>query len=174
MRRRAWAVISLLDATLSSLYSLPRMTRALESNAQEPRNFLDADIQANMTHLPPARLDSVQTPVLFLIIKNRLMAAASQVADLSTLIRQPQYAEILRLDGVLHSAFDTIPEYLTMRSMTKSIMDSAEVILQRIHVALIYYRAKCLLHRPFILRAKTDTRYIYSRTACLEATLQKA
>ena len=172
MRRRVWAVIFMMDATVSAQYDLPRVIRASQSSTQEPRSFLDDDIWEHMARLPIPRPDSVPTPIQFLISKNKLISAFSKVADMFTLIKQPQYAEILRLDGILQSAFDTIPQWLTMRSVTQSIMDGPHITMQRAQTALIFYKAKCILHRPFILKAKEDTRHIYSRTVCLEAALE--
>ena len=172
MRRRAWAVIFVMDAQVSGQLGLPRMIRTSQSNAREPRNLLDSDIRENMTELPTARPESVQTPVQYLMAKSKLIAAFGEISDLETLVQRPQYAEVLRLDGILQSAYDSIPQWLTMRPIAESIMDSPAVITQRICVVLIYHRAKCTLHQPYLFRARDDARFIYSRTACIEAALE--
>ena len=56
--------------------------------------------------------------------------------------------------------------------MTKSIMDTSDVIIRRIYIAVIFQRAKCILHYKYLLPARTDTRYDYSRSTCIEAALQ--
>ena len=172
MRRRVWAVIFMMDALASGQFGLPRMVRASQSNVEEPRSLLDSDIREDMTELPAARPEEVQTPVRYIVAKNKLIAALGKISDLDTLAQRPVYAEILRLDGILHKAHDSIPQWLTMRPMTKSIIDSAAVITQRIYVVLIFYRAKCTLHRPYLLQARNDKRYMYSRTACIEAACE--
>ncbi len=171
MRRRVWCVIFMMDAGASAQFGLPRMVRASQSNTAEPRNLLDEDIREDMCELPSARPESLQTPVQFFVAKNRLISVFGKISDL-TLTPSQQYAEILRLDEVLHSTYDSIPRRLAMRPMSKSIMDDPTTIIQRIHVALIYYKAKCSLHRPYLILAKADKRYTYSSTACIDAALE--
>lgn len=172
MRRRVWCVIFTMDAGASAQFGLPRMVRASQSNTAEPRNLLDEDIREDMSELPCARPESIRTPVQYFIAKNRLISVSGKISDLKTLTSSPQYAEILRLDKVLHSTYDNIPPSLTMRPMSKSIMDDSTTIIQRIYIALVFYKAKCSLHRPYLVSAKGDKRYTYSRTACIEAALE--
>ena len=142
MRRRAWAIITMMDVTASSQFGLPRMIRQAQSNTLEPRNLKDEDIDENMVNLPASRPESDQTPVEYFVAKNRLVSAFGKISDLATLTKPPQYSEILRLDGKLHEAHDSIPNWLNMRPMSKSIMDGSDVIMQRIYVALLLYKAK--------------------------------
>ena len=171
MRRRIWAVVFTMDTLISGCLGLPRMIRSLQCNVEEPRNLLDSDISRNMTKLPVSRPEDVQTPVRYIVAKYKVAAALAEILDLDTQSQRLSYAEILRLDGSLHSAYDSIPQWLITRPMSKSIMDSPTVIAQRITVMLIYHRAKVTLHRPYLLQGKTEARYMYSRTACVEAAL---
>ena len=172
MRRRVWCVIFMMDAGASAQFGLPRMVRASQSNTAEPRNLLDEDIREDIRELPSARPESVRTPVQYFVAKNRLISVFGKISDLKTLTPSPQYVEILRLDEVLHSTYENIPQPLAMRPMSKSIMDDSTTIVQRMFVALIFYKAKCTLHRPYLIAAKTDKRYTHSRTACIGAALE--
>ena len=78
----------------------------------------------------------------------------------------------MRLDGILRETYMSLPEVLQTRSMTKSIMDSPDIIIGRLYIALTYQKAKCILHYKFMLPARTDDRYKYSRSACIEAALR--
>ena len=172
MRRRVWCVLFMIDAGASAQFGLPRMIHALQFNTAEPRNLLDEDIQKDMRELPSARPESIETPIQYFVAKNRIISAFGKISDSNTSIQSAQYTEVLRLDGTLHSAYDSIPQSLTMRPMTKSIMDSPSIIIKRIYVALLFYKAKCVLHRGYLILGKTDKHYTYSRTACLEAALE--
>ena len=172
MRRRVWCVLFMMDAGASAQFGLPRMVPASQSNTIEPRNLLDEDIQEDMLELPSARPESVRTPVQYFVSKNKLISISCTISELKALTQPPQYAEIVRLDQVLHSTYDSIPPSLAMRPMSKSITDDPSVIVQRIFVALIFYKTKCTLHRPYLISAKADKRYTYSRTACIEAALE--
>lgn len=171
MRRRIWCIILMIDAGASAQFGLPRMIRVLQSNTAEPTNLLDEDIRKDMCEIPSARPESIVTPVQYFVAKNRILSVLGKISDLNLSTQSPQYMEIFSLDGSLHSAYDNIPQPLVMRAMTNSIMDSPSLILKRIYVALLFNKAKCVLHRRYLIRGKTDKRYVYSRTACLESAL---
>jgi len=171
MRRRAWALIIQLDVSSSAQVGLPRMIRASQPDTAEPRNLLDEDFDENVVDLSLHRPDTVQTPVQFLVAKNKLISIFGMISDLATSTRPPSHAEVMRLDRMLHDAYKAIPPGLHMRPMSKSIMDRADVILHRIYVTLLFHKAKCVLHRKYLLLARTDSRYTYSRTTCIEAAL---
>jgi hypothetical protein len=59
-----------------------------------------------------------------------------------------------------------------MRPMMQSIMDTSDVIVRRLFLALLFHRAQCLLHRKYMIPARTEGRYAYSRTTCIEAALK--
>jgi len=172
MRRRMWAVIMQLDILVSAQFGLPRMIRESHSDTAEPRNLLDEDFGDNVAELPPPRPDTVQTPILGLVSKNRLCAVFGMISDLTTSTRPSPYTEVMRLDRILQDAYHAIPSGLQMRPMTNSFLDSPDAILSRIYLAVFFHKAQCVLHRKYLIRARTDIRYTGSRTTCLEAALQ--
>ena len=171
MRRRIWAIIFLFDVTASAQVGLPRLIRESHSDTAEPRNLLDEDFGKNSNELPPARPDSVQTAVIFFVYKNKIISVYGMISDLVTSTQPSPYAEIMRLDRVLHDTYKAIPSWLHMRPMSKSIMDSVETITRRIYVSLVFNKAKCTLHRKYLLPGRIESRYAYSRTTCIEAAL---
>ena len=172
MRRRVWAVITQLEVVTSIRCGLPRMLRDIQCDAAEPRNLLDEDFDENMVDLPPARPDTSFTAVQYLLAKNKVTVAFGLINDLETSTQPCPYSEVMRLDRILHEAYDSLPHWLLMRSMSQSIMDNPDAIMRRIYIALLYQKARCVLHRKYLLPARTDSSYTYSRTACLEAALQ--
>ncbi|KAK9244839.1 fungal-specific transcription factor domain-containing protein [Lipomyces tetrasporus] len=171
MRRRAWAVISQLDIFGSAQVGLPRMIKELQSDTAEPRNLLDEDFDENAVELPPPRPDTDPTPIKYLVAKNKLVSVFGMISDLTTSTRPPLYTEVMRLDRILHDVYRTMPHGLHMRPMTKSNMDSPDVIIGRIYVALLFHKSQCVLHWKYLLPARTDSSYAYSRTTCIEAAL---
>lgn len=171
MRRRAWALISQLDTIASTQVGLPRMIRESQSDTAEPRNLLDEDFDENVVELPPPRPDTEHTPIQYLVAKNKIISIFDMISDLTTSTRPSSYAEVMKLDRILHDAYKTIPHVLQMRPMTKSIMDSPDIIMRRIFMALLYHKAQCVLHREYLLPARADSCYNYSRTTCIEAAL---
>jgi hypothetical protein len=51
-------------------------------------------------------------------------------------------------------------------------MDTPAVIIYRLCIAFLYQKALCVLHYPYMILARTDSRYTYSRTVCIEAALK--
>ena len=172
MRRRVWCIIIMMDAGAAAQFGLPRMVQVPQSNTAEPRNLLDEDIQEDMLELPSARPESISTPVQYFVAKNRITSVFGKVSDLKTLTQPPKYVDVLKLDGTLQGVYDSIPRSLTMRPMSKTIMDSPSIIIQRIYVALLFFRAKCTLHQTYLVSSWTNQYYRYSHTACIEAALE--
>ena len=172
MRRRTWAVVTQLDVMGSSQLGLPRMVREADSDTAEPRNLLDEDMDESMTELPPARSESVQTPIQYFVAKNKLIGILGMISDLTNSKRPLTHAQVMGLDQILDDTYKSSPPWLHMRPMSKSIMDGPETIMRRVFVALVYYKVKCILHRKYLIPARTDCRYTYSRSTCIDAALQ--
>jgi hypothetical protein len=78
----------------------------------------------------------------------------------------------MTLDSTLHAAYDAIPEWLAMHSMADSVMDTPELVMPRVYVALLFHTARCVLHRKYLIQAKTDATLMYSHMICIGAALQ--
>lgn len=172
MRRRAWAMISHLDLIISSQIGLPRMINDSQSDTAEPQNLLDDDFDENMIELPAPRPDTDLTPIQYVCAKKRLLSVFGNISDLTTSTQPSSYTEVMKLDRILKEARLAVPPGLQMRPMTKSITDSADVVMRRIYLDLIFLKAKCVLHRKYLIRARSNNQYGYSRQSCKEAALQ--
>jgi hypothetical protein len=173
MRRRVWAVVFQLDCAVANQFGLPRMIDRSQVDTAEPLNLLDEDLSPDMQALPPARLDSVPTCIQFGIVKNRIICVFNMITDLTSSPRATApYAEVLKLDEVLHDTFHDLPSALRMRSMSRSLMDSSDTIVNRVFLALTFHKSRCILHRKYLLAARSDSTYSYSRKSCIEASLE--
>ena len=172
MRRRVWCIIVMIDAGAAAQFGLPRMVQVPQSSTAEPRNLFDEDIEESMCELPAARPESVQTPVQYFVAKNRIVSVFGKISDLKILTQPPDYGDILKLDGILQGVYDGIPHSLAMRPMSKTITDSPSLIINRIYVALLFLRSKCILHQTYLIPSWISQYYKYSRTACIEAALE--
>lgn len=172
MRRRTWMVIFMLDVFTSAQVGLPRMIKDSQGDTAPPKNLMDEDLHKNMKELPIDRLDTVQTPVQFFAAKNRIVHVFGRIIDLTTTAPPCSYEDIMALDKVLHDTYKAIPQWLAMRSITQSIMDAPELTVRRIYVDLLFNKARCILHRKYMLEARTNINFMYSRTVCIEAALR--
>lgn len=171
MRRRMWSMVVRLDLMSSGQVGLPRMIHSAMADTLEPSNLNDDDIHEDMTELPPSRSDTEYTPMLYTIIRNRVLTVFARVTDLVSSSDQPTYREILELDEELRTMFENIPESLKCKGAKEfdmSLPSSMPVLL----LNLTYLKGLEMLHRPFLFMARTDSRYEYSRAACVDAALE--
>jgi hypothetical protein len=172
MRRRAWSIIVQFDALSSSQVGLPRMIARYET--AEPGNLLDEDFHKDIAAIPLSRSNAFQTPIQYVVSKNRLLKVYGTISDLvtSTKLGISLYPEVMRLDGLLNETYSTLPGGWHTRSMANSIMDTSDTIIRRIYIAITFQKSKCILHYKYLFPARTDDRYNYSRSTCIEAALQ--
>ncbi|MCJ1268380.1 hypothetical protein MMC22_008268 [Lobaria immixta] len=172
MRRRAWAMIVQLDLITSSQIGLPRMIQESQSDTAEPRNLVDDDFDEDMIELPAPRPDTDMTPILYFVSRKKLLSVFGNISDLATSAQASSYSEVMRLDGILNEARLAIPPGLQMRPMAKSIIDHPDIVMRRIHLDLIFHKAQCVLHRKYLISARSNSQHAYSRKSCIEAALQ--
>ena len=169
MRRRTWAVIAPLDVLTSAQVGLPRMIKGSHSDSAEPRNLLDEDFDESIVTLPLPRPDTDHTPIQYVVARNKLVTVFGMISDLTTSKTPSSYAEYMTLDKRLHETYQALPAGL---QMTMSVTDGPVMIARRVFLVLLFHKAQCVLHRRYLLPARTDSRYTYSRTSCIEAALQ--
>ena len=172
MRRRAWAILAQLDLLASTQIGLPRMIKESQTDTAEPRNLVDDDFDEDVDALPASRPDTDLTPMLYVIVKNRIMSVFGMISDLTSSKGAISYAEVMRLDKVLHEARESIPIGLQMRPIAKSLLDNPNAVMRRIYLALVFNKARCILHRKYLVAAHSNNLYSYSRQSCIDAALQ--
>ncbi|KAI2466310.1 fungal-specific transcription factor domain-containing protein [Annulohypoxylon bovei var. microspora] len=169
MRRRIWTTLVELDLAISAQMGLPRLIKDGQADTEEPRNLHDSDFDVDTVELPPGRPDTELTFMLYRLNKSRMMSSLGLIWDLAADIRPHTYAEAMRIDAKLEKTHASIPDCLKWRSMAQCIADSPKMIMQKIFLPIIFYRAKIVLHRKFS-RAQTPNQYTYSREAVLDAS----
>lgn len=172
MRRRLWVMILQLDLMSSSQVGLPRMIMPSVYDTQEPRNLIDEDLCENMTELPPSRPDTESTVMLYTQVRNKVLHVFSRITDLANMPAAPAYRDIMELDTALRAVYDNMPPSMKgIRSKDFDYADSA-VSMRKLYLGLSFLKAELTLHRPYLLLGRTDTRYEYSRLACLDAAME--
>ena len=148
------------------------MVKESQSDTKEPHNLLEEDIHEDLTEVPPERPATTETPIQYLIVKNRLYQVYDTISDWLISKQPSSYTEVMRLDRILHDTYNAIPPVLIIRPMMQSIMDTTDVIVRRLFLALLFHRAQCVLHRKYMVPARTENCYAYSRTTCIQAALK--
>ncbi|KAK4234689.1 fungal-specific transcription factor [Achaetomium macrosporum] len=174
MRRRLWAIVLQGDILVSTQMGMPRMISDWKWDTAEPRNLSDADLDENTAELPPPRPETELTPALGIIGRRRMYIALGAICDVTAAVQPCSYAEIMRVDGILHQAAANIPAPLKPKPMAISITDAPEVIMARLFIAHLFYKGQIMLHRRFLYLespSRDKDMFAYSRTTCLEASL---
>jgi hypothetical protein len=172
MRRRTWLMIFQLDLVTSALVGLPRMIREGETDTAEPKNLLDADFHEDMTELPHPRPSTDATPVAYAIFKTRLFRQLGLIVDQINAISPAPYQDVMRLDSQLTATHATLPPYLTMRPLSVSLTDRADLILRRFALEECFQKSRCVLHRKYLIPGQSNPQYRYSRTASIDAAMK--
>ncbi|KAI0424994.1 fungal-specific transcription factor domain-containing protein [Xylaria sp. FL1042] len=167
MRRRVWASIVELDLGISAQMGVPRLIKPSQVDTGEPRNLQDSDFSQASQFIPPARPETDLTPMLYRITKGRLMAVFGLIWDSVTDVKSHSYAGVMEIDAKLENAHKAIPSCLEWQSITYCITDTPRIIMQKLFLEGIYWRAKIVLHRKFLNR-----HYAYSKEACVNAAFK--
>ncbi|KAK7520384.1 fungal-specific transcription factor domain-containing protein [Phyllosticta citriasiana] len=171
MRRRVWHLIYRLEVQFSFALGLPCSVRGFQSDTRFPRNLRDEDLFADMLDLPPERPETELTPVSYSIAKSRLLAVFAAAADASHAVTPPTYSEIMDLDQRLGEAYASVPPAMRLKPLDQSTNDPPELIMNQFDMELCYQMARCVLHRTYLVKAHSDSRYDHSREACLESAM---
>jgi hypothetical protein len=172
MRRRRWCSIMQMETMLATQFGLPRMIKEAQTDVAPPHNLFDEDFDESTTKLPESRPVTSVTPSLYLITKTGIFSILGRISELTSQTVQAPYTDVLKLDKVLDDYYENVPPCFKMRSMTQSIIDKPELIFQRVWIATLYFKSKCVLHRPYLRVGRVEKRCAYSRNACIDSALQ--
>ena len=172
LRRRTWMMIFMADVFTSAQMTLPRMIKDSQCDTASPLNLLDEDIAEDMVELPDARPESVQTSVLYFEAKSRIVRIYGMAYEMTSCTPASSYEEIMAVDKLLHATYRALPQWLAMRPIAQSTMESSEQIMRPLYIGLVFLRARCALHRNNMLKARTDPNFTYSHVTCTEAAIR--
>lgn len=173
MRRRMWANIKQLDCLTSYQVGLPSMLQDRHTDCLPPRNIFDEEISAESTELPPSRPETEMTPILYQIVKVRLMSVFDEIFDETSLVElhNRNYDRVAALDRRLSEAIAAIPPGLRLASPQDSLMVHPNVLIRQYNIELLGQKARCILHRQHMTKSFQDPKFDYSRKACLGAAM---
>ncbi|KPM41733.1 hypothetical protein AK830_g4834 [Neonectria ditissima] len=81
MRKRVWATVVELDIGISAQMGHPRLIKQWQADAKEPSNLLDADFDKDTKNMPPPRPETDLTPMLYRLVKARIMTIIGSIWD---------------------------------------------------------------------------------------------
>lgn len=173
MRKRVWTTVVELDLGISTQMGLPRLIKHWQTDTGEPLNLYDNDFDKATIQMPPVRLETELTPMLYRLVKARMVAVIGIIWDFSTDTSRPyNYAEIMKMDSMLYDTHRSIPLCLQWRSMAHCIMDSPQIIMQKVFLEIMFHRARIMLHQGYLHSSQIKNRLSHSQQACIDAALK--
>jgi hypothetical protein len=173
MRRRIWSQIVTADILTASQVGLPKLINESQTDTKPPCNLLDEDFDEQTLELPPPRPSSENTLMSYAIIKYRLTLVFGKIGNQSTSTQAVSYTDdVMKLDKLLHDTYSLIPPPLRMRPAVSSVIDSSAQILRRFALEILFQKSRCVLHRRYLVLARSDQRYLYSRQSCVDAAME--
>ncbi|KAE9374272.1 hypothetical protein N431DRAFT_464540 [Stipitochalara longipes BDJ] len=173
MRRRIWSAILIADIVSASQVGLPRLINECQTDTKLPHNLLDEDFDEHTIELPRPRPDTENTMMLYVIMKHKLHVVFGKIGDQTMSTQAVSYTDdVMRLDKLLHDTHNLMPLALRMRSTIGSVTDSSALILRRYALEVLFQKSRCVLHRRYLVLARSDHRYLYSRQSCVDSAME--
>ncbi|THV51830.1 hypothetical protein BGAL_0097g00080 [Botrytis galanthina] len=172
MRRRIWANLRQIDLLASFHIGLPNMVESVDSDVQLPRNLNDTDFDEDCTELPPPRPDSEITSVSYVRFKNKICQVFGKIAAYANSLSQPSYDEIMELDAQLDVVQATVPPSFRFQPIDSCVADSAQLIIQRLNIAHLLCKSRCVLHRKYLVGNQDHPEREYSVKVGINAAMQ--
>ena len=171
-RRRIWHLLVQIDLLVSFHIGLPSMVQAIKSDTRIPLNLRDQDFDEDTTELPPSRPETEITGMSYTLAKGRIARIFGKVAEQANLLTLPHYDEVMALDRELHQAFAAVPSLLRVIPMELSITDSPQLLIQRLSLAVLFHKSRCVLHRKYLMKEKENVEFSYSKKAGIDASME--
>lgn len=107
-------------------------------------------------------------PMIFVTNVSKL---AGRVIDRNQGVAEQSFAWALQLDQELEDLWKKLdPSWLDFSELLASPDSNAAELRERIMAQMIYHQIRVYLHLPFMLKSATNSRFTYSRTACLNGS----
>jgi hypothetical protein len=107
-------------------------------------------------------------PLIFL---NKLSILSGKVIDRNQGIAEQSFAWALQLDQELEDLWKQLdPQWLEYSELFSDVEGNAAELREKIMAQMIYHQIRVYLHLPFMLKSQSNSRFSYSRTACLNGS----
>lgn len=171
MQRRLWGAILLVDIQTSCQVGLPRMITEGMYDTKPPSHLLDEDLDESMVALPPCRISYESSPISHVLFKHNLLIVFGKIFDASNSVTPISYDEVMRLERLLCSALEDVPDFFRTRSVQE--LDSGPIMLRirKFSIEMTYLKARCFLHRKFLSEAESLQKHSYSVKACVDSSM---
>lgn len=172
MQRRTWALIKQMDLFLASKCGLPRLIGTRQTDTTPPLNLRDEDLSPTMLDPPVSRSDAEWSVIGYLNYKTRLLITLGAIVDRTSGSQVLTYDDVMQLEASVVNNIDTRPAWLQPPALNVPLRCPAELTGWLIDADLVVQRQRMLLHRKFMVPARKNPRFSFSKATCLQAAKQ--
>lgn len=102
---------------------------------------------------------------------NKMSILAGKVIDRNQSQAEQSFAWALQLDQELEDLWKRLdPNWLDTTGLMVDIVNNAADLRERLMAQMMYHQIRVYLHLPFMLKSQANSRFSYSRTACLKGS----
>lgn len=168
IRRRTWLLLLVIDHIVAWQTGLPQAIQRGLGDTARPRNLLDIDFGPSSTVLPPSRPENYQnmSNITYMVAMEKMLSVASEVTETAS-ESTPSPEKALHLNELLEATWDNCssscgegPESLPMNDSTR---------IKRLALEMTRQRARCVLHRQYLIEPKQEQVYETFRWNCVGA-----
>ncbi|KAF2015727.1 hypothetical protein BU24DRAFT_422040 [Aaosphaeria arxii CBS 175.79] len=106
-----------------------------------------------------------------LIFINRISQIAGKVIDRNQGIAEQSFAWALQLDQELEDLWKQLdPNWIDYSSLLIDVESNAAELRERLMAQMVFHQIRVYLHLPFMLKSQANSRFTYSRNACLNGS----
>ncbi len=156
---------------MSFQLGLPSMIPTDYCDTEAPRNLNYSDFLPEIEVLPPSRPLSEQTLVLYTIVKGKVMGVFKKIVAHTQSLSSPSLKKTIMLDIEMWETYDNIPSHFKMTPVSRSFMDTSSTIMKRCSIELLYLKSIVVLHRGYLTRDASNSKYAKVRGACVDAAM---
>ncbi|KAK4570141.1 hypothetical protein LTR86_002221 [Recurvomyces mirabilis] len=172
MRRQLW--YNALELTTQSLFilSLPVLICEDDYDTKMPANIDDTDIGPGTARPPDALPDNQLTDhTLQRALASTLGLRLRLARMMNGLTPQLDYEDVLEMSKQVQAACRDISRVISSTSEQPNEGSPQINRFQAQYVDMQFRRYLLMLHRPFVLQARHDPKFYYSRKICLETAM---
>ncbi|KAI0106840.1 fungal-specific transcription factor domain-containing protein [Daldinia grandis] len=169
-RRRLWIILYQMDFFSSTQVGLPRIIKDSQCDTRPPAHLFSYDIGVEHDEIPPERLLTESTALLYIIQRDRIIKITAEIYDIIE-AGPPSPSTIATLNSKLQRVIDAIPAWLKYKPLEISIADNPLAILHGMFMDVLVHKAVYLLHRWSFMKGPSGEENAKSNDICIDAAL---
>ncbi|KAI0845724.1 fungal-specific transcription factor domain-containing protein [Daldinia vernicosa] len=169
-RRRLWIILYQMDFFSSTQVGLPRIIKDSQCDTRPPAHLFSYDIGVEHDEIPPERLLTESTALLYIIQRDKIIRVTAEIYDVIE-AGPPSPSTIATLSSKLQRAIDAIPAWLKFKPLEISIADNPLAILHGMFMDVLVQKAVYLLHRWSFMKGSSGEENAKSNDICINAAL---